>query len=397
MIWLPSRCRRTSSACKSPKPHSDSSDRVLALFSKTIFTVCAIFTVAVNKQELVKLDGAFGPEALRILRDVPGLTVIRREPPAANHRVDAIIQFAGAHNRVAVEIKKRANAATAWQLIQSAASNPDTPLFLIAGETTAEARRILERHGIAVVDGLGNAHIELPGLLLHLEGRKQSRRFATGRPPTRLSGKTGVAAQALLLESERLWRVGDLAKKAEVSTGLAHRVLTRLEAEGVLEREGSGPNVVRRVTNPTALLDLWAEENVERSRRTLGFVLASNPEQLVTELGANLESSGIRYAVTGAAASMWVAPFITAIPVVNVWVSAAAAPEELCEGVRADQVDNGQNVVFLQSKDDAPLVFRQKIRRLWVVNRFRLYVDLRRDPRRGREQSDHIRKEVIGF
>lgn len=44
-------------------------------------------------------------------------------------------------------------------------------LLLIADQTTSEAREILAEHGVAVVDGLGNAHMELPGLLFHLEGR----------------------------------------------------------------------------------------------------------------------------------------------------------------------------------------------------------------------------------
>jgi hypothetical protein len=34
---------------------------------------------------------------------------------------------------------------------------------------------------------------------------------------------------------------------------------------------------------------------------------------------------------------------------------------------------------------------------VWVANPFRLFVDLRRDPRRGREQADHLREETIGF
>ena len=63
----------------------------------------------------------------------------------------------------------------------------------------------------------------------------------------------------------------------------------------------------------------------------------------------------------------------------------------------AKPVDEGQNVVFLQATRDAPLAFREQIEDLWVVNRFRLYVDLRGDPRRGREQADHLRSEVIGF
>ena len=57
----------------------------------------------------------------------------------------------------------------------------------------------------------------------------------------------------------------------------------------------------------------------------------------------------------------------------------------------------GQNVVFLQAKDDTPLAFRQKVGNVWIANSFRLYADLRRDPRRGREQADHLRQAVIGF
>ncbi len=345
----------------------------------------------------MNIEGPFEAEALRILREIPGITVITREPSRPDRGVDAILRFAGTRARVAVEVKGRANAATAWQLVQYAKAHPGTPLLLIAGETTAEAREILEKRGVAVVDGLGNAHIELPGLVFHLEGRRHPRRVTAESPPTRLSGKAGVAAQALLLDPKRAWQVHDLAKEAQISPGLAHRVLARLEANGILAAEGAGPNRVRRVTNPTALLDLCAEENVEQPRRTLGYFLAQTPLQLIKALGTSLGRSGIEYALTGAAAASLVAPFVTAIPVVDVWVRAKAAPEELYKGAQADSVTDGPNVVFLQAKGDAPLAFRAKAKDLWVANLFRVYFDLRRDPRRGREQADHLRREVIGF
>ncbi len=346
----------------------------------------------VKQRELVKLQGPFEAETLRILRETPGLTVIA-EPRGADRRVDAILHFAGGRTRVAVEIKQRANAATAWQLVHEADARPDSPFLLVADETTTEARKILEDHGIALIDGLGNAHIELPGLLFHLEGRRGQQRSR----PTRLTGKAGLVAQALLLDPERTWQVQDLAKEARISLGLAHRVLARLGEEGIVAAEGTGRNRVRRVINPTALLDLWAEENVERPTRTLGYILAQTPQQLIKELGGNLGRSGIDYALTGPAAASLVAPFVTAVPVVDVWVTATAAREGLYEAVRADPVNDGQNVVFLQGKDDTPLAFREKAKRLWVANRFRLYADLRRDPRRGREQAENLRREVIGF
>ncbi|MGH7813779.1 MAG: hypothetical protein ACREQI_07215 [Candidatus Binataceae bacterium] len=351
-----------------------------------------------NQQPTVKIKGYLEADALRILRDTPGITVIAGGPKrGADHRADAVVRFAGKRANVTVEVKRRANAATAWQLVHRAKAHPATPLLVVAGDTTTEARQILQDHGVAVVDGLGNAHIALPGLLLHVEGRRPPRATTTGGPPMRLSGKAGVAAQALLLNPNRTWQVHDLAKEARISVGLAHRVLARLETEGILAAEGKGPNRMRRVTNPTALLDLYAEENVAPPIQTQGFLLAQTPTELIDRLATNLGRGGIEYAVTGAAAASVVAPFVTAIPVVKVWVTAKVAAEELHKGSQAKAVTNGANVVFLQRKGDAPLVLRERTKNLRLVNRFQLYADLLRDPQRGREQADHLRREVIKF
>lgn len=344
----------------------------------------------------MNIEGPFEAEALRILREIPGLAVTA-EPHGADRRADFLVRFADQRAPIAIEVKRNANPATAWQLVHYAQTHPDLRLLLIADKTTAEAREILQEHGIAVIDGLGNAHIELPGLLFHLEGHRRPQKSGAATPPTRLRGKAGVVAQALLLNPERAWQVKDLAKEAEVSPPLVHRVVARLENEGLMIAEGAGPNRVRRVTNPTALLDLWAEENLERTTRTPAHLLARTPRLLLKELGTNLGRSGIDYALTGAGAASLVAPFITAVPVAELWVAATAAPDELYDGAQADPVTDGENVVFLQAKDDTPLAFREKKNDLWLANRFRLYADLRRDPRRGREQAENLRREVIGF
>jgi hypothetical protein len=342
----------------------------------------------------MKIEAPLEARALRILREVPGVTALAREP-GRGARGDAVLRFAGTRTRVAVETKQRASAATAWQLVQHAEASPDIPILLIAGETTAEAREILRDHDVAVIDGLGNAHVELPGLLLHLEGGSRPRRVDA--PRTRLSGKAGLLAQALLLQPDRIWHIGDLAEEAGVSAGLTHRVVSRLEREGVMTAKGGGPRRVRRVTDPGALLDLWAEESVDRPTRTLGYLLARTPQRLIAKLGDNLGGNGVDYAMTGPAAASLVAPFVTSVPVIDVWVNAKTAPEELWKAAEAEPVSDGENIVFLQGKDDAPMAFRERKQGVWVANPFRLYAELLRDPRRGREQAEHLRREVIGF
>lgn len=352
-----------------------------------------------NKPESVKIEGALGAEALRILRDIPGITAVRLEARLPNGRVpDAIIEFAGRKEPLIVEVKRHANAATAWQVLEYAKGMPGANLLLIAGDTTEDARDILERHGVGIVDGLGNAHLELPGLLIHVEGEGRRRHEAKTQPPTRMTGRAGVAAQALLLDPDREWRVNDLAEEAKISVGLAHRVLARLENEGLLLAHGTGPRRIRRIVNATALFDLWIEENGDRNvRRLTGFRLAPDPRQLAPAVGTLLDAANIEYALTGAEAATRVAPFVTAVPVVELWITDAVPLEDAAAATKAEPVPTGHNVVFQQVVGDAPLAYRRKLDRLWRVNNFRLYFDLRNDPRRGKEQAERLRQEVIGL
>jgi hypothetical protein len=310
-----------------------------------------------------------------------------------------VVRFAGSKTPVVIEAKKRLNAAAARQIV-ALAEERELRIIAIAEETTAAAREILALHEIGIVDGLGNADLRLPGLWMHLEGHSERdrRKMPTSAAPrTRLSGKTGVAAQALLLEPERGWKVRELATRADVSSGLAHRVLVRLENEGLVRAEGSGPGKVRVLTDPGGLLDLLAEETAVRPLRIPAFRLAQSPRALIRDLAKALEDKEIDYALTGAGAASLVAPFISAVPIVEVWVSAYFMADRVLDEFEMEKAETGQNVELLQTNDDGPLMFRQRTKWAWIANPFRLYIDLLHDPRRGREQADVLREEVIGF
>ncbi|HEX8688636.1 MAG TPA: helix-turn-helix domain-containing protein [Solirubrobacterales bacterium] len=310
-----------------------------------------------------------------------------------------MIRFAGSKTPVVIEARKRLNAAAARQII-ALAEERDLRVIAIAEETTADARRILAFHEIGIVDGLGNADLRLPGLWMHIGGhpeRDHLKMPTPAAPRARLSGKTGVAAQALLLEPERGWKVRELAARADVSGGLAHRVLVRLENEGLVRAEGSGPGKVRVLTDPGGLLDLLAEETAVRPLRTPAFRLAQSPKALIRGIAKALEGKEVDYALTGAGAASLVAPFISAVPIVEVWVSAYFMADRVLDEFGMEKAETGQNVELLQANDDGPLMFRQRTKWAWVANPFRLYIDLLHDPRRGREQAEILREEVIGF
>ena len=268
------------------------------------------------------------------------------------------------------------------------------PVVVIATESTAQAREILTEAGVGLVDGLGNVRLELPGLLVRIASKRPVRRTAV---PVRLSGKSGLVAQAMLCDVDRSWQVGDLKQRCGVSAGLVHRVLLRLEHEGVVEVQGAGPAKTRRLSNPAALLDLWVEEQIDRPTRHPLFMLAQTTDQLISRLSEGLEAARVDYALTGTAAAARLAPFLTNVAVSDVWLDSTADPSAVCAHLGATPVDSGPNVVLLQDRDNGPLAFRNRIDGVWTTNLFRLYLDTRRDRRRGREQSDHLRREVIGF
>ena len=347
----------------------------------------------------MNICGPLGRDLLRILRDIPEVSV--REAPARRRGPDFEIRAGDVAHFVDVKGRRETNAAAARQLVEYARHLPTgTPLLLVTGSTTDEARQILEEGGVGVIDALGNMRVDLPGLFLRAEGRHEPPRSndKNGQPPVRLSGKAGVAAQALLRAPDRKWQVHDLADEASISAGLAHRLLARLEREGLVATEGTGPHRIRHITNAAALLDLWAEEMHDRQVRLVRAFRLARDQRLLAKMVSNaLEVAGIEHAVTGAAAGAVLAPFVTAVPITDLWITEAISLDDAAQAAGAEVVDSGNNLIFRQAAGDVPLAFREKVEGIWTVDRFRLFHDLREDPRRGREQATRVREEVIGF
>jgi DNA-binding IscR family transcriptional regulator len=363
-----------------------------------LFTNYGLFTKAVNIPEIVNIEGPVEQAALNILRDVPG---VRTEVALGDgRRADVVVRAGGVCHVVEVKAQATINAANAHQLVKIANGLPrDTHLLTVARKSTEEARRLLQDAGIGLIDAQGNIQIDLPGLFVWTKG------YATGAeredkddPSVKLTGKAGIATQALLREPKRWWHVTELAAAAHVSPALAHRVFSRLERDDLITVEGAGPKRVRRVANATALLDLLAEELQDRRvKRVRAYHLERDARARARTLSVQLAAAGFDHAVTGPAGASRLAPFVTSIPVVDIWVTEAVDLDLAVEAVGAESVLEGHNVLLRQEPADAPLAFRNQVDGVWTVNPFRLYCDLRRDPRRGKEQADRLRQEVIGF
>lgn len=338
------------------------------------------------------IEAPLEPHALRIIRELPVV--------AAKRADEGSLRIDGRTLELVTEYKRRVGAAEAWQAVRMAERLPKRPTkaaLVVADRTTAEARRILADNGIGYVDGDGNAHLAYPGAYVHVERPIRGRERQTAGE-LRLAGKAAVTAQALLLEPDRAWRVTDLAERAGVSVGLAHAVLARLERLAVVTAKGNGRVRTRTLSDPAALLDLWAEENRDRGVRQLGaYVLPPRGGDVVKAAERILRGAGVDHALTGVAAAALLAPFLTALPAPTYWVDAGHPLEELVETLGGEPAERGANLVLRQANDNLPLAFASEREDIRFANVFRIYVDARGDPRRGREQADHFRSELIGW
>jgi len=216
----------------------------------------------------------------------------------------------------------------------------------------------------------------------------------------RLHGSSGGVVIALLEQPEARHKVTDLAERAGVSVATAQRVVFELEAEGFLIAEGAGPRKTRRIEDPAALLDRYAQDAARDRRRSVRCrVLGDSTQQIAVEVGGRLAKASIGSALTGVAAAMVEAPALTSVSVAEFWVARGTAVEYLRQAVGGISSEEGANVVLWRAGSGGPLVGAQLSPAIGVLvaSRFRVYADLLVNPRRSREQAAAYRERVIGF
>ena len=157
------------------------------------------------------------------------------------------------------------------------AAAPDA-LLVLSSATQKAAWAAAPFNHILVTEG--GYRLILPGIALRREVDVSSEEVRQ----VRLMGRTGVLAESLLLGGARAWSVQELATNAKTSTTLAHRVLTRLQSEGLLLSKGHGPAKRRQVVNAKALAELWSQEEKPHTVALRGYLYSNSTEALARRI-----------------------------------------------------------------------------------------------------------------
>ena len=265
--------------------------------------------------------------------------------------------------------------------------------IVTARRLSPAARELLVDARLGWADESGAAEIAAGGIVVSREGRAQEPERLTRWTPSVMA-----VAEALLCGTDAT--VAATEQTTGLSTGSCTNALRFLTDEGLVTANARrGRRSARRVEDPDRLLDAYAAAvAADKPRPELQVGLQG--QDLLEALGGAGEawdSANIEWAATSVAAAAVIAPLLTSISSVEVYVEA-----DTPAGLDARAADAGLRPIAggrltlrpFPTASVARLATRHDGLRLapWP----RVYADLRRSGVRGEEAAEHLREVVRG-
>jgi hypothetical protein len=261
------------------------------------------------------------------------------------------------------------------------------------------ARTWLASHRIGWVDEARRANISLPSGLVVV--REPADVTAIVERSDRWTMAMLSAAEAILAGTQPT--VEAVQAAAGISRGASANALARMEARGLLARPGPklrGPGVTRHMVDIDAFIDDYAEAAaaLRSKQKTIRLHrLWTDPFQaLNAEIAPALTSAQASWALTGAAASTLLAPYLSRVTVLELYVDHElfATPDQLGDLLGARIVEKGHRIEVrplpTSSSAHGPMVGN-----VHIALPARVYADLMAGGGRSAEAAQHLR-EVVG-
>jgi len=259
------------------------------------------------------------------------------------------------------------------------------------------AKEWLSNHHRGWVDESGDANVNLrTGLIIMRDGRT---RLLNTEGPVRWTQTMIAAAEAIFAGVPPT--VEAIEQATGISRGASNNALARLETLLLLDRPETsrGSRSARRVVDSDNFLDQYASAaaSLARKKRVIRFHrLWKDPlDALQTEIAPALNRNSSSWAVTGAAASVLVAPFLSEFTVVELYVDddLFSNRDGLAETVGGKVVERGYlmeiRALPTRLSADGPIVHGIRIALL-----ARVYADLLAVGGRSSEAARFLREQA---
>ncbi|MHB8334175.1 MAG: type IV toxin-antitoxin system AbiEi family antitoxin [Acidimicrobiales bacterium] len=276
------------------------------------------------------------------------------------------------------------------------AGAPDVEV-VFAKQLSRGAKDWLSAHQRGWLDQGGDANVNLSsGLIIFREARKRQVKADT---PIKWTRTMLTAAEAVLAGVIPTVEVVESA--TGISRGASANALARLETLGLLHRpQGTrGRGSARSVVDRDVFLDAYAAAAAihRRSQRVLRIHrLWKDPlEAFGSEIGPALTRISESWAVTGAAASILLAPYLSNVTVVELYVDddLFANPNLLANVLGGRVVDRGQ-LIEVRAHPTPMSADGPVISGIHLALPARIYADLMAVGGRSAEAAHHLRETV---
>lgn len=317
-------------------------------------------------------------------RWLPGQAHALASGPAPAGGSPALILHLG-EQRLRLEVKGSdhigglASAAERLAALQNDGAQP----LLVVPYMGPTARAWAAARGLSWVDLSGNAELHAKNIHVHVEGQP-NRATRPGRPSHAFTPRYARVPRLLLIDATRWWRQRELAAEAGLPPGTVSKVVQRLEADDLLDRDDKG---ALRARHPAVLLDAWAQHARFDDHHIRRFhALGRSGPDVLQRLADKLATTDLTWAATGLAAA-WQYTAFADFRLTTLYVD-RAPPDPEALGLR--EVERGENVRIVVPRDVGVLMGREE-RGCWCAHPVQVYLDLLDHPERAKEAAEDLR------
>ena len=280
-----------------------------------------------------------------------------------------------------------------WRAVFARHADP-ARMLLLAPHIRPQQGSVLQRAEIDYVDLAGNAHLNAPGLFVHVEGKQpEKEKIVRPRRPNRAWTKT---VMALLLRPELAQApYRRIADEAAVALGTVAECILDLEHRGFLEGRGIGRHILDR----PQLVALWVQTYIDvlrpKLREARYQTKTTDKAELWRHLGDALKRREIPWALTGADAGELRTRFFRA-PETEIYVPWGALDDRMLQKeIVAQPAPRVGNLIVIEPP--GPALLKNQERGIPVAPNLLIYAELRyRDTQQALEAAEMLLPDVIG-
>jgi hypothetical protein len=343
-------------------------------------------------------------ELVQAVGDATGAPARILHLQSTNHP-DAMIEFynEGKPHKLLIEVKRslypRDAREAIWQIrsyLTELGRNEGPIIPVLAAESISPgARELLRAERVGHFDSSGSLFIAAQGLYIRIDrptSRKQERSITNI-----FSGRRAQAVHAIWTFGGNWFGVHQVADRAGVSPATASETLISIERREWVEARGSGPSKERRLINPRALLDAWANHQTTTKPAAVKYfyIRSTALSNLQERIDQTCDREGIPYEFTGVTAGQIHAPFLSTVSQVFCRLPAGQGTKTVLDAIEARPVREGWNLAVQETASEDDLRFRERKSGLWVADPLQTYLDLLQSGGRAKELAQHLRAEKL--